>query len=91
MPKHIVDQLIPCEDGGSPILMRVYYNPETLEVNLGKEYVREGNKLVDASLSYDVMCKEDPQLKADMEVMRQDMVAKAEGYCCHKLCERVKH
>ncbi len=88
--KYIVDQLIPCEDGGSPILMRVYYDPETLEIHLGKEYTRQGDKLVDASLSYLIMCDEDPQLKADMEVMRQDMVAKAEGYCCRKLCEKIK-
>ena len=80
--KYIVDKLMPCEDGGSPILMRVYYNPENLEILLGKEYTRDGDKVVDASLSYNILCDEDPQLKADMEKIRQDMVAKAEGYCC---------
>lgn len=79
--KHIVDKFMPCEDGGSRILVRVYYDPGKCEILLGKEYGIEDGKVVDISLSYDIMGQENPQFKLDMERLRQDMVCQAEGHC----------
>ena len=79
--KYIVDKLMPTEDG-KQVLMRVYYNPENLEVLLGEEYKEEDGKVQKISSWYHAMCMDDRKLKEDMENIRRDMVAKAEGYCC---------
>jgi len=72
---------MPTEDG-KQVLMRVYYNPENLEVLLGEEYKEEDGKVQKISSWYHAMCMDDRKLKEDMENIRRDMVAKAEGYCC---------
>lgn len=79
--KYIVDKLMPTDDG-KHVLMRVYYDPENLEVLHGDEYKEVGGKVKKISSWYHSMCMDDRKLEKDMENIRRDMVAKAEGYCC---------
>ena len=82
---HIVDKVLPCEDSCyPPILVKVFYKAETCEVLLGKEYTEEDGKMKDVSDRYQAMFVDHPELKLEMEQLRQNMVCQAEGHCdCH--------